>query len=187
MTDEPGALKTTYLLEMTEREAYRPPAPSSEAVEIRRVEEPCPELNWFLHELVGHPHRWGGREGWGRLDWEAYVSRPVLETWVAYRRGAPIGYFELERRPDRSVRIQCFGLAPRYVGRGFGRWLLGAAVERSWELTDVRVWLGTCSHDHPHALRNYLARGFRVVETGEEPANRVRPSRLFDAPDSSDG
>ena len=36
-----------------------------------------------------------------------------------------------------------------------------------WRGTTTRVWLHTCSLDHPRALPNYLAAGFRVVR--EEP------------------
>jgi hypothetical protein len=28
-----------------------------------------------------------------------------------------------------------------------------------------RVWLHTCTKDHPHALSNYQARGFQVFRT----------------------
>jgi GNAT superfamily N-acetyltransferase len=64
-----------------------------------------------------------------------------------------------------------FGLVPEFVGRGFGGALLTFAVELAWDLEAVgapairRVWLHTSSRDHPHALRNYEARGFRPYRT----------------------
>jgi GNAT superfamily N-acetyltransferase len=62
------------------------------------------------------------------------------------------------------------GLLPAFIGQGLGGHLLTVAVERAWAPTgadqDVgggmgatRVWLHTCSHDHPHALQNYVALG----------------------------
>ena len=42
-----------------------------------------------------------------------------------------------------------------------------------------RVWLTTCSHDHPHALKNYLARGFQLFNETTGPANAPRESALF--------
>jgi hypothetical protein len=42
--------------------------------------------------------------------------------------------------------------------------LLTEAVEHAWRIQpDVeRVWVHTCSLDHPSALPNYLARGFTI-------------------------
>ena len=31
-----------------------------------------------------------------------------------------------------------------------------------------RVWVHTCSLDHPHALANYQARGFRIFRVEEQ-------------------
>jgi hypothetical protein len=40
--------------------------------------------------------------------------------------------------------------------------LLTQAVLEAWRTAPSRVWLHTCSLDHPAALRNYQARGFEV-------------------------
>ena len=44
------------------------------------------------------------------------------------------------------------------MGGGF----LTAAVEKAWEMEAARVWVHTCSLDHPNALKNYQARGFQI-------------------------
>ncbi len=108
-------------LEMASPDDFRPAAAAAVAFAVMRVEFPCPELNWFMHQLVGVDYRWGGRESWGRAEWTAYVDRPELETWIAYVDGAPAGYYELETQDDGSVRIECFGLCPAFIGRGHGR------------------------------------------------------------------
>ena len=171
--------KTQYRLEMASSDDLRPKRTDVPGLEIRRVEVPTPELNWFLHQCVGQPHRWGGREDWGREDWSVYVDRHELETWVAYMKGSPAGYFELERQQDQSVRMQCFGLFPRFVAQGIGGPFLTAAVERAWAMGAERVWLETCSHDHAHAIPNYTARGFKVIAQTKGPANPSWDSRLF--------
>jgi GNAT superfamily N-acetyltransferase len=51
------------------------------------------------------------------------------------------------------------------IGQGLGRALLTKAVDVSWSLRPTRVWLHTCTLDHPAALANYLARGFKVMRT----------------------
>ena len=43
--------------------------------------------------------------------------------------------------------------------------MLTEAAEAAWALGASRVWLHTCTLDHPGALANYLARGFRPFRT----------------------
>ena len=88
--------------------------------------------------------------------------------------GTPAGYFEIEKRPEGDVEIKNFGLLPAFIGQGLGGRLL--TVERAWAWGATRVWLHTCTHDHPHALHNYVARGFRVCKTEVGAANRPIPS-----------
>ena len=97
--------KITYFLEMNDRSLLRGRRVDVPELEIRQVKIACPELNWFLHQLVGAAFRWGGREAWDKRRWKAYVDRPQLETWVAYVSGAPAGYFELELQDDGSVSV----------------------------------------------------------------------------------
>jgi GNAT superfamily N-acetyltransferase len=87
-----------------------------------------------------------------------------VETWVAYLAGTPAGYFELEAQAEGNVEITYFGLLPQFIGRGLGGPLLTATVERAWAMGARRVWVHTCSLDHPSALPGYQARGFRVFE-----------------------
>jgi GNAT superfamily N-acetyltransferase len=80
-----------------------------------------------------------------------------------------VGYFELESQAGGNVEISYFGLLPESIGKGLGGALLSAAVEGAWKLPDTRrVWVHTCTHDHEHALANYLKRGFRIFKTEEE-------------------
>jgi ribosomal protein S18 acetylase RimI-like enzyme len=67
----------------------------------------------------------------------------------------------------RGAKIQGFGLLPEHRGRGLGRDLLTAATERAFELGVEKVWLHTATDDHPNALPNYLAGGYRIVKERE--------------------
>jgi GNAT superfamily N-acetyltransferase len=86
---------------------------------------------------------------------------------VAYFSGTPAVYFELEKNND-NVEIAYFGLLPQFIGRGIGGYLLTRAVEQAWQMSAERVWIHTCSLDHPGALSNYQARGFRLLK--QEPS-----------------
>lgn len=150
----------TYHLEMHNRSELRAAARSAE-LEVRRASLPSPELNRFLYAAVGGDWFWIDRLSWSYRRWLLWLERREVETWVGYVSGTPAGYFELEVQGEGSVEIAYFGLLPAFVGRGLGGALLTAAVERGFELATTRVWVHTCTLDHPGALANYEKRGFR--------------------------
>jgi GNAT superfamily N-acetyltransferase len=161
---------TTYHLELTGMEQLVPGAAARLPYRLVRAELPLPELNRWLYASVGADWRWYLRLGWTYSQWRSYLERDTVGTWIAYVQGTPAGYFELERQPPGSVEIVYFGLLPAFVGRGMGAALLTDAVRTAWSFCDVvpeeaRVWLHTCTLDHPAALTNYQARGFRIFDT----------------------
>jgi GNAT superfamily N-acetyltransferase len=133
--------------------------------------DPCPPAEyrrWYAD--VGGSYFWIDRLGWTDDEVARHVSGPGFSLWVAGDgAGADrVGYFELAADPSStSVEIAYFGLRPPYVGRGLGKRLLAAAVERAWTLGAERVWLHTCTLDHPAALPNYVRRGFEPFKTEE--------------------
>lgn len=132
--------------------------------DLKKLSSPLPEFNRFLYLAVGAPWNWYMRLNWTYQQWQAFLSRPGVETWVAYRDGTPIGYFELEQQHQGSVEIAYFGLISDFIGQGFGKTLLEDAIAAAWQLGGRRVWLHTCSLDHPRALENYLDRGFVIFK-----------------------
>lgn len=155
---------TTYYLEMTDPQELRPKRVDNPNLEIKQVEIPLPELNRFFYAAVGGQWYWLDRLAWSYQQWAAWVDRPELQTWVAYLSGTPVGYFELEMQAEGSVELAYFGLLPQFVGQGLGGHLLTAAIERAWAMGARRVWVHTCTLDHPSALDNYQARGFRLYD-----------------------
>lgn len=152
---------TIHHVEMLSRSQLVPSARPHPAFQLIRAELPCPEWNRFLYVTVGGPWNWTDRLVWTLDRWRAFVDRPELQTWVAYVRGTPAGYVEMEHQPDRNIEFVSFGLLPQFHGQGLGAAVLVQAVEHAWDTGPKRVWLHTCSLDHPGALQNYLARGFR--------------------------
>jgi GNAT superfamily N-acetyltransferase len=166
----------TYL-ELASPADFRPAPAPIPAPRIERVADCPPSFFRYLYAEVGRPWRWTDRLGWSDEAIGGHLARPEVMLWLASWEGAPAGYFELERHGDGSVEIAYFGLLPERIGRGWGKYLLTRAVEAAWELGPARVWLHTCTLDHPAALPNYLARGFRrvreesyLVESGPRPA-----------------
>jgi GNAT superfamily N-acetyltransferase len=152
---------TTWFLEMTDpARLATAPAPDPD-LEVRRAELPSPELSRMLYAGVGADWYWTDRLPWTWERWHAWLARSELETWVAYVRGTPAGFFELERDGD-AVEIVAFGLLPAFIGRGIGTRLLDRAIRRGWELAPRRVWVHTCSLDGPAALHTYQRRGLEI-------------------------
>ena len=158
---------TTTYLEMTEPEALQPTETKPRPFDLVRAEIPCPELNRFLYTAIGADWVWYSRLPWDYDRWLKYLDRAELETWVAYVSGTPAGYFELERQAADNVEIVHFGLLPGFIGQGLGAPLLTETIRRAWDMGTQRVWVHTCDLDHPHALHNYQARGFRIYKTEE--------------------
>lgn len=177
---------TIFHLEMLSRDDLRPYAGAVSGFEMQRAGYPSPTFSRMLYAGVGGSWNWYERLEWSHEEWMDYLDRPELETWVGYRHGTPAGYCELERQERGNVEVVYFGLLPEFIGQGLGGLLLTKALERAWEERTTRVWLHTCTLDHPNALRNYLARGFRVFRQVQEtvvlPVNGTGMSSLWGAP-----
>lgn len=153
---------TIYYLEMRSAEDIseksRPDDLSIHECEIKQF-----QFNRFLYQLIGGPWQWVDKMSWSDQEWINYAENDNLRTWVAYHRGAPAGYYELQQQQGGDVEIVYFGLAPKFIGMGFGGYLLTQAIRSAWSWNGTRrVWVHTCSLDHPGALGNYKARGMKV-------------------------
>jgi GNAT superfamily N-acetyltransferase len=133
-------------------------------VEVKPHTAAAPGLSRYLYTDVGKDWHWIDRLHWTPDQWQVYLQQPHIESWVAYLQGATAGYFELAIDSKYEVEIAYFGLLPRFIGRGLGGYLLTVAAERAWEISASRVWVHTSTRDHPHALANYQARGFRLFK-----------------------
>jgi GNAT superfamily N-acetyltransferase len=158
----PTMVTRTYLEMRSADELRAAPAPRP-APRIERIGE-CPASFFrYLYEEVGRAFHWTDRISWSDETIRVHLDTPGVSVWLMSWRAAPAGYFELRQHQDRSVEIAYFGLLPDFIGRGWGKYLLTRAVESAWQLGTDRVWLHTCTLDHPAALPNYVKRGFRPV------------------------
>ena len=153
----------TYL-QMNSPEELSPARASDPDFIAREAVERDWRLNRALYLLVGAQWAWIDKQRWSDQAWERYVADEQLRTFVATWRGATAGYYELRRDEARAVEVAYFGLAPDFIGRGLGGVLLTDALRRAWAWDAQRVWLHTCTLDHPAALKNYLARGMQVYD-----------------------
>jgi GNAT superfamily N-acetyltransferase len=109
---------------------------------------------------------WTARTRWSTTRWREHLGRDAVAFWVASRGADDIGFFELIVQ-RRGVKLEGFGLLAPWRGLGLGAGLLSAATREAFRLGATRVWLHTATDDHPAALPNYLAGGYRVYRERE--------------------
>lgn len=150
-------------------------------VVLTEAEIPSPELSQFLFRTVGGPWRWFSRLSWNYQQWLDYLTQQQVRTWILAVKGTPAGYIELLKHADQSVEIKFFGLLPQFIGQGLGAPLAKAAVMLAAQWTTGKIWLHTCSADHPSALKNYQHAGFVIThtETSVEALPELNDSRLL--------
>jgi len=159
---------TIFYLEMNTEDELNA-VESSNGLSVVEAEIDNFRLNKFLYQYVGEPWQWTDKLKLSDDEWRQYVDNPGIRTWVANYRGSIAGYFELSQTENGDVEIMYFGLAADFIGKGFGGYLLSEAIKRAWSLEGVsRVWVHTCTLDHPSALKNYQARGFKIYKEETE-------------------
>jgi len=165
---------TTYM-EMTERPT-RPtvPCPPGQYA-VLRLERPSVTFYRYLYSLVGERWMWSDRRKMSDEKLDAAINAEGIEIYVLYAGGEPAGYVELDRRAKPDIRIAYFGLAPFFIGRGLGRYLLNWAVDLAWSYGPARLLVSTWSFDHPRAFANYQKAGFRPYK---QTRGKLRDPRL---------
>ncbi|MGI8690962.1 MAG: GNAT family N-acetyltransferase [Thermomicrobiales bacterium] len=157
---------TTTYLHIPSREQFRPAFVAHPDLLVLEAREPSVAFYRFLYDAVGRDFVWIDRLQWSDAQYRDYLSRPTTTVLGLYFRGTPVGYIDLDASGEEgATEIVYFGLVPAVHGRGFGKHLLSVGVQRAFDDGAARVWLHTCTLDGPHAIANYLARGFVPYKT----------------------
>jgi GNAT superfamily N-acetyltransferase len=158
-------------LEMTEPPARRP---DPEGVwTLRRV--PSPELDWFrdLYRRVGTEWLWFSRLQMADTKLAAIIRSPMVDVYALVHEGRDKGLLELDFRQTGQCELAFFGVTGDLIGSGAGRWLMNRTLELAWSRQVSRVWVHTCTLDHPSALAFYQRSGFRPyrrqIEIADDP------------------
>ena len=113
-----------------------------------------------LFREVGEDWLWFSRLSLADEALAAILRDPKVELYAGPDKESIV---ELNLREEGACEIGFFGLVPSLTGRGEGRRLMSAALALAWREGVCRVWLHTCTLDHPAAPGFYLSRGFRAV------------------------
>ena len=107
----------------------------------------------------------------------AIIGDRDVEAYALTLGGVDAGLLEIDFRKKGEAELAFFGLYESAVGKGVGRWLMARALERAWARKSVkRLFVHTCTLDHPRALDFYRKSGFKPCKTMLEvtPDPRLR-------------
>jgi len=169
----PGKIATVVtFLEMTTRPAGRAgPPPSNLAV--RRVIDPDPAWYRTLCRRIGEDWLWTFLPLMPEDELIALLRDLAIEIHVLERDGEAIGIAELDRRQPGEVEIALFGVVPEAIGSGAAHRLMEGVLKGAFRADTRRVWLHTCTNDHPAAVPFYLRAGFEpykfAIKVSDDP------------------
>jgi GNAT superfamily N-acetyltransferase len=161
-------------LEMT---APPVPRPVSDQPGLVLSPVPRPDVAWYRDlymEVGGTPWMWFSRLAMDDQTLGAILSDPDVDVFVLRDADRDIGLMELDFRISGACEIAFFGLVPDAVGQGAGRYMMNIALIRAWARKGVgRVWVHTCTLDHPAAVGFYSRSGFtptrQQIEVADDP------------------
>ncbi len=148
-------------------------APTMSEFTVRRIAQP--DLEWYrrLYRAIGEPWLWFSRLRLSDDELQAILRDPAVDVFALSCAGEDHGLLEFDRRSFPDIELSFFGVTPALIGKGAGRALLRHCLPLEWEYKPQRVWLHTCTSDHPGALAFYIKAGFvpykRAIEIADDP------------------
>ena len=136
---------------------------SSDCFSLKEESKDNFDLNKFFYKQIGKRHQWVDRLIWQDKDWIKYISNENLRTYIFKRENDLVGYFELIFN-NNDCEIAYFGILEEFIGKGYGGFLLSEALKIGFKRAN-RIWVHTCSLDHPNAIENYKSRGMKIFKT----------------------
>jgi GNAT superfamily N-acetyltransferase len=157
-------------LEMTERPPQRP-VPDHPGLE--RMGGADTERFRNLFRAIGQDIMWFSRLFLAEEALAAIIGDTRVHCHALVKDGVDVGLLELDFREEGTCELSFFGLVPGEVGTGLGRYLMNEALTRAWDQKISRLWVHTCTFDHPAALGFYQRSGFTpyavMVEVHKDP------------------
>ncbi len=169
MDPAPGRYRSvvTYL-EMRPPGTIPEPVPPRPGVTVQRWIDPDVDEYLELFHGVGDQWLWHGRLNAGRDGIARLIRSDDYEIWRLWVDGEVAGLGEFDRSCPREVKIEYFGLLPDRIGGGLGGFLLRTLLHEAARPGIDRIWLHTCTEDHPRAVDVYRHFGFRAYDEAVE-------------------
>lgn len=144
-----------------------------DGITFRRV---TPDLEWYrdIFTRVGALEwLWYGRLKMPEAELQAILDDPNVHFYTLTKDGQDEALLELNFHENGECELAYFGLTPKLIGSGAGRYLMKQAITAAWDKDISRFHLHTCTFDSPQALDFYARSGFtaykREVEIDDDP------------------
>ena len=157
----PGMLANVVTcLEMREKPKPRSLRPAEQPLALTHMDEPDLEAYRTLFRAVGQDWLWCSRLLMPDDKLEAILASPEVEVYTLSGPNRKLGLLELDFREKGECELAFFGLVPEAIGQGAGRFLMDQALRKAWARPIQRLWVHTCTFDHPAAVGFYRRSGF---------------------------
>ncbi len=159
----------TYL----ERDVPTEAPPAHPGFVVRPVEKPS--VAWYrdLYRRIGEDWLWFSMAVITDEALAAILNDPATLVLALQHEGVATGLAELTFAKPGEVEIVMFGVVPEATGTGAARALMDAGLRETMRPGIRRIWLHTCTFDHPAAVRFYRGSGFRpfkfAIEVSDDP------------------
>lgn len=149
---------------VTDLEMRARPAPANSTLPAGFTLAPATQIGLeayrALFRKVGADWLWYSRLFMADAELAGILANPDVEIQIVRRGAEDVGLLELDFRVPGECELTFLGLTPECTGQGLGRALMQQAIERAWSRPIARMWVHTCTYDHPSALRFYIQAGF---------------------------
>ena len=156
----PGMLATVVTsLEMTEKPLLSDLETPAETA-LQRCAQLSADDYRAIYRHVGQDWLWFSRLLISDEALTTIIHDDRVEVYRVFVAGQAEGLLELDYRRDGECEIAFFGLGAKHTGRGLGSWLMATTLNITWAEPIRRLWVHTCTFDHPNALSFYQRHGF---------------------------
>jgi GNAT superfamily N-acetyltransferase len=142
-------------------------------LKLVRIAEPSVRRYRNLVSRIGDPWLWTSRAAMSDAEILAMLTKSGNQLHLLLKDDAEIGIVEFHADGPEVAEVNLFGVVPEATGTGAARWMMLEALRRVFVPPVRRVWLHTCTFDHPAALRFYRGLGFQpwkfAIEVDDDP------------------
>ncbi len=144
--------------------------------ELRKVLKPG--IDWYrkIYRRIGIEWLWFSRIIMSDEELVSILQNPKVDVRILIVNGKEEGLLELDYRVDGECELAFLGVSDDLLGQGAGKWLMHHAIDLAWQTQIKRLWIHTCTLDHPRALPFYIRSGFKPYKRQLEVADDPRVS-----------
>ena len=153
------------------------PTPVLPGVDIARLTGRDEPRYSAIYRQLGERWMWFGRLEMSASERAAILDNPAVAAFALTLDGQDAGLLELDFRVPGEAELAYFGLFDSAIGTHAGRWLIQRALAIAWARPGLaRLWVHTCTLDHPRAVDFYRRSGFApyklAIEVSPDPRLR---------------